>query len=78
MFDIRKIQEQVLYVAVKNESNEKTANRVVFGVDFKPCPEDNPTWVKNSMSRLEKHFNAATVRKIRQVPFPEFFRITLS
>jgi len=66
MFDIRKIQEQVLYSAVKNESNEETAKRVVFGDDLKPCPEVNPTWVKNSMSRLEEHFNTETIKKIRQ------------
>jgi len=66
MFDIRKIQEQVLYGAVKNESNEETATKVVFGDDLKPSPEDNPTWVKNSMSRLEEHFDTATIKKIRQ------------
>jgi hypothetical protein len=66
MFDIRKIQEQVLYGAVRNESNEETARKVVFGYDLKPCPEDNPTWVKNSMSRLEENFDRATVKKIRQ------------
>lgn len=66
MFDIRKIQEQVLFGAVKNESEDETAKRVVFGDDLKPCPEDNPTWVKNSMSRLGEHFDPATVKKIRQ------------
>ena len=66
MSDIRKIQEQVLYGAVKNKSNDDTAKRVVFGDDLKPAPEDNPTWVKNSMSRLGEHFDSATVKKIRQ------------
>lgn len=65
MFDIRKIQEGVLYGAVKNESNDETARMVVFGDILKPCPEDNPTWVKNSMRRLEENFSTATVKKIR-------------
>jgi len=65
MFDIRKIQEQVLFSAVKIESNDETATKVVFGDDLKPCPEDNATWVKNSMRRLEDHFDTATVKKIR-------------
>ncbi len=34
MFDIRKIQEQVLYGAVKNESSDETAKRVVLGDDL--------------------------------------------
>jgi len=66
MFDIRKIQEEVLYSAVKNESNDATARTVVFGDCLKPCPEDNPTWVKNSMRRLDENFDNATVKKIRQ------------
>jgi len=65
MFDIRKIQEQVLYGAVKNESNDETAKKVVFGDDLRPCPEDNPTWVKNSMRRLEENFDTTTVKNIR-------------
>ena len=60
MFDIRKIQEQVIYHAVKAESNEETAIKIVTGVK-----EDNPTWVKNTMKRLEDHFDKSTVKKIR-------------
>jgi len=66
MFDIRKIQEEVPYGAVKNESNDETAWLVVFGDGLKPCTEDNPTWVNNSMRRLEESFDTATVKKIRQ------------
>ncbi len=60
MFDIRKIQEQVIYTAVKNSSNEETALRIVDNPH-----EDNPVWVKNTMKRLEEKFDSATVKNIR-------------
>lgn len=60
MFDIRKIQEQVIYNAVKAESNEQTAQKIVNGKQ-----EDNSNWVKNSMKRLEENFDVSTVKKIR-------------
>jgi hypothetical protein len=60
MFNIRKIQEQVLYTAVKNESNGDTALQIVDNQH-----EDNPTWVNNTMKRLEEKFDALTVKKIR-------------
>jgi len=60
MFDIRKIQEQVLYHAVKAECDDDTAQKIVNGKQ-----EDNPTWVKNTMKRLEKRFDPSTVKKIR-------------
>jgi len=60
MFDIRKIQEQAIYYAVEAESDETTASEIV---DKKQ--EDNPTWVKNTMKRLETRFDADTVKKIR-------------
>lgn len=60
MFDIKKIQEQTLFTAVKNESNEKTAHHIVNHPN-----EDNPTWVKNTMKRLNEEFNSSTVKKIR-------------
>jgi len=31
MFDIRKIQESVIYHAVKNESDDETARKIVNG-----------------------------------------------
>jgi len=61
MFDIRKIQEQVIYNAVKEASDEETAARVIKG----PEPEDNAAWVKNTMFRLEKEFDPDTLKKIR-------------
>lgn len=60
MFDIRKIQEKVIFSVVKTESNETIAQNIVNG-EF----EDNPTWVKNTMKRLENNFDPQTVRKIR-------------
>lgn len=60
MFNIRKIQEQALYTAVKNESNEDTAIQIVNNIQ-----EDNSSWVNNSMKRLEEKFDSLTVKKIR-------------
>jgi len=60
MFDIRKIQEQVIYNAVKAESDDDTAQKIVNGKE-----ENNPGWVKNTMKRLEKRFDPPTVKKIR-------------
>ena len=60
MFDIRKIHEQVIFNAVKAESNEIIAKNIV-NREF----EDNPTWVKNTMKRLEDNFDQRTVKKIR-------------
>ncbi len=60
MFDIRKIQEQVIYHAVKAESDDRTAQTIVI-----ENTESNPVWVKNTMKRLEKHFDVQTVKKIR-------------
>jgi hypothetical protein len=60
MFNIRKIQEHVIYTAVKNESNEDIALKIVDNQQ-----EDNPTWVKNTMKRLDEKFDALTVKKIR-------------
>jgi hypothetical protein len=65
MFDIRKIQEQVLYGAVKSESNDETAKEIVYGNDELARTEDNPTWVKSTMKRLEDHFDSPTVKQIR-------------
>lgn len=60
MFDIRKIQEQVIFNSVKAESDEQTAQQIVIRKE-----ESNPTWVKNTMRRLEENFDAPTVKKIR-------------
>jgi hypothetical protein len=65
MFDIRKIQEQVIYKAVECASNEETAKKIVFGENNMFSFEDNPTWVKNIMKRLDSHFDKNSVKKIR-------------
>ncbi|WP_411680134.1 DUF6144 family protein [Clostridium thailandense] len=65
MFDIRKIQEQVIYGVVKSASNDETAKEIVYGKDEPAKTEDNPTWVKSTMKRLEKHFDSTTVNQIR-------------
>lgn len=44
MFDIRKIQEEIIYNEVKAESNDETAQKIV-----RDDQADNPTWVKNTM-----------------------------
>ncbi len=60
MFDIRKIQEQVIYNAVKAESDDTTAQQIANN-----ALENNPEWVKNTMKRLKDKFDASTVKKIR-------------
>lgn len=65
MFDIRKIQEQVIYGAVKEASNHETAMKIVSGDNGNATTENNPTWVKNTMRRLENQFDENSVVKIR-------------
>ncbi|WP_373485319.1 DUF6144 family protein [Acetobacterium malicum] len=66
MFDIRKIQEQVIYQAVKDKSNEDVAKAIVSGSDEPEKKEDNPAWVKATMERLENQFDQDTVVQIRR------------
>lgn len=61
MFEIRKIQEQTLFNVIKSFSNEETANGIVYGEK----EEDDATWVKSTMSRLENCFNRSAVKQIR-------------
>ena len=65
MFDIRKIQEQVIVGAVAAASDAATATKIVSGDAGASAPEDNATWVKSTMRRLEDRFDAATVKQIR-------------
>lgn len=65
MFDIRKIQEQVIYNAVKGVSNDETAREIIYGKGESARAEDNPTWVKSTMKRLESHFDKSTLKKVR-------------
>lgn len=61
MFEIRKIQEQVLFNAIKSTSNDETATGIVYGEQKK----DDPAWVKSAMTRLENCFDGYTVKQIR-------------
>lgn len=65
MFDIRKIQEHVIFDAVKAASNNETATTIVYGEHKLSSSEDNATWVKSTMNRLENHFDQAAVKQIR-------------
>jgi len=65
MFDMRKIQEQVIFNVVKNKSSEEIANDIVFGENNAFCREDNPAWVKNTMKRIEQKFDSETIKQIR-------------
>jgi len=66
MFDIRKIQEQVIYQAVKDKSNVDVAKAIVSGPDERAKNEDNPAWVKATMKRLENQFDKDAVVQIRR------------
>ena len=65
MFDIRKIQEKVIYEAVKAESDADVATEVVYGGEQTGHMEHNPEWVKSAMHRLERRFPCEVVKKIR-------------
>lgn len=64
MFNVRKIQEQAIYKAVKNESNDETAGEIVHG-EPQSIAENDAAWVKNTMQRLEKRFDSKTIKSIR-------------
>jgi len=66
MFDIRKIQEQVIYTAVKAKNTEETARTIIYGSDEQAKTEDNPAWVKSTMKRLENQFDQSTIHQIRR------------
>jgi hypothetical protein len=42
MFDIRKIQEEVLFGSVENKSDDETASMIVFGDRLKTNKEEIP------------------------------------
>ena len=66
MFDIRKIQEQVIYEAVKRESDSETAKSIAYGADGADRNQDNAAWVKSTMRRLEDKFDPAATKQIRR------------
>jgi len=65
MFDIRKIQEQVLFGAVKSASDDETAEKIVYGEAGRASSEDNTAWVKSAMNRLDSRFGRTAVKQIR-------------
>ncbi len=65
MFDIRKIQEQVLFGAVKAASDDGIAAEIVFGEAGLSSSEDNAAWVKSAMRRLGSRFDRSAVKQIR-------------
>lgn len=66
MFNIREIQEQVIYGVVKQESNDEIAREIVYGKEAEAKKENNPTWVKSTMKRLESRFDKDKVIEIRR------------
>lgn len=66
MFDVRKLQEQVIFEAVKTAGGEEAAEKVVFGDSGEAVSEDNAAWVKGTMARLEREFDRETVKRIRR------------
>jgi len=65
MFDIRNIQEQVLFGAVTAAGGEEKAARVVYGEAGQVSREEDAAWVKNAMGRLQCLFDKDAVRQIR-------------
>lgn len=65
MFDIRKIQEQSIFEAIKKISDSETASEIVFGQSDGARSEANSVWVESTMSRLMQKFDAKTVKQIR-------------
>lgn len=65
MFDIRNIQENVIYEAVRAESNEEAAGAVAYGEGGAARTESDSDWVKSAMGCLESKFDLETVKKIR-------------
>lgn len=65
MFDIRKIQEQVIFEAVKQKSDIETAHEIVYGPKGSAAAESNAEWVKSTMCRLEHKFDPETTKQIR-------------
>ncbi len=65
MFDIRKVQEQVIFEAIQRRSDSETAKEIVYGCDGLAKNEKYAEWVKSTMSRLEDKFDQETTKQIR-------------
>ena len=65
MFDIRKIQEKIIYESVKDERDEEVADEVVFGKNPAENEENDCNWVTSAMQRLESKFELEDIKRIR-------------
>ena len=65
MFDIRKIQEKIIYESVKAESDAEVADEVVFGKNPAENEENDCNWVTSAMQRLESKFELEDIKRIR-------------
>lgn len=65
MFDVRKIQEQVIFEAIKKSSDDETAKEIVYGFGGTAKRENNAEWVHSTMCRLENKFDEKETKLIR-------------
>jgi predicted hydrocarbon binding protein len=65
MFDIRGIQEQIIFESVRKQSDEKMANEIVYGHDGLAKGETDGEWVLSTMRRMENRFDDNMVKEIR-------------
>ena len=65
MFNIRKMQEQVIYKAVESKSDAGTAAEIVYGPCGSAKNENDADWVKSTMERMEKKFDEEAAKQIR-------------
>lgn len=65
MFNIRKIQEQAIFEAIKSKSSDDVAKAIVYGEGGTAASQDNAAWVNSTMHRLESEFDTVTTKQIR-------------
>ncbi|HWQ42220.1 MAG TPA: DUF6144 family protein [Desulfosporosinus sp.] len=65
MLDVRTNQECALYESIRKRSDFETAKGIAYGKEGSAKGEDDASWVKSSMRRLEDTFDQETVKKIR-------------
>ncbi len=65
MFNMRKMQEQVIFEAIRNQNDVKTASEIVYGKDESAKGEADADWVWSTMRRLENKFDKETTKQIR-------------
>ncbi len=65
MLDIRGIQEQTIFEAVRKKSDAETAGEIVYGKDKRARGEANADWVRSTIRRLENKFDKETTKQIR-------------